>query len=262
VNEGPGAAGLDPRGVLAKVLAVLGAFGPDEHALPLAELARRTAIPKGTLHRVAADLVLAGLLERDGAEYRLGQRLFELGLRVPAERRLFEAAIPFMEDLYELTHETVHLGVREGQEVLYVGKIGGHRQADAPSRIGGRMPLHCTAIGKVLLAHAPSAFTRDYLAAGLERRGPRTVVAPGLLRRELTRIREKSLAFEHEESAAGIACVAAPVVGPDGELAGAVSVTGPMPRFVPERHARQVQAAGQGIATVLAGRAALHALGD
>ena len=70
------------------------------------------------------------------------------------ERTLLEVATPFLEDLYERTHETVHLGVREGAEVVYVAKVAGHRQVRSPTRIGGRMPLHSTALGKALLAHA------------------------------------------------------------------------------------------------------------
>ena len=176
--------------VLGKVVAVLFAFSADDHGVSLAELGRRTGLAKGTLHRVVGDLVAARLLERTTYGYRLSGLVFELGMRASVERRLLEVATPFMEDLRARTHETVHLGVLEGQEVVYVAKIGGHRQASAPSRIGGRMPLYCTAIGKALLAHSRPQLLADVVAAGLTRRTPRTITAPGMLRRQLERIVE------------------------------------------------------------------------
>ena len=248
------AAGPDRGTVLGKVLTVLQAFRPDDDELSLAELGRRTGLAKGTLHRVAADLVAARLLDRDSGGYRLGGQLFELGMRASVERGLLEVAIPFMQDLYERTHETVHLGIREGGEVVYVGKIGGHRAAVAPSRVGGRMPLHCTAIGKALLAFATRDVLADVVAAGLERKTPRTIVAPGLLRNELRRVAQAGVAFEHEESALGLVCVAAPIRDADELAVAAISVTGPVTRFRPEQHATAVRAAADGVTATLARR--------
>ncbi|MQY11167.1 Transcriptional regulator KdgR [Streptomyces sp. RB5] len=241
--------------VLGKALAILRAFGPADSVLPLAELVRRTGLAKPTVHRVAGDLVRHRLLDKTGHGYQLSGGLFELGLRAAAERTLLELAMPFLQDLYERTHETVHLGVREGQEVVYIAKIGGHRQAQAPSRTGGRMPLHCTAIGKVLLAYAPQEDWAAVLNGPLERRTPRTVVAPGLLRRQLTKAVETGVAFEHEESSPGLVCVAAPVLKPDGTTAvAAISVSGPATRFKPESHATAVRAAATALGSTLARR--------
>ncbi|MEZ5194619.1 MAG: IclR family transcriptional regulator [Nocardioides sp.] len=162
---------LDPRSVLGKAMAVLRAFTAED-GLGFAELQRRTGLPKATLHRVAGDLVTARLLERRDGVYHLGRQLFELGMLASVERTLLEVATPFLEDLYERTHETVHLGVREGAEVVYVAKVTGHRQVKAPSRIGGRMPVHSTAVGKALLAFAPEAVRVQVLTGPLERRTP------------------------------------------------------------------------------------------
>ncbi len=249
--------GPDRTTVLGKVLVVLHAFHPDDDAVSLAELGRRTGLPKTTLHRIAADLVQARLLDRVGGGYRLGGQLFELGMRASVERGLLDVAIPFMQDLYERTHETVHLGIREGIEVVYVEKIGGHRQANTPSRVGGRMPLYCTALGKALLAFSPRDVLERVVAAGLQRHTPRTIIAPGLLRGELRKAVREGVAFEHEESAPGIVCVAAPVRGADEQALAAVSVTGPVTRFRPEQHVASVRAAADGIATTLARRRAL-----
>ncbi|HET7474521.1 MAG TPA: IclR family transcriptional regulator [Dermatophilaceae bacterium] len=245
---------MDTSTVLGKVVTVLGSFTVDDHDLSLAELGRRTGLAKGTLHRVVTDLVGVRLLDRTQHGYRLSSQVFELGMRASVERRLMEVAIPFMQDLYERTHETVHLGVLDGHEVVYVSKIGGHRQATSPSSIGGRMPLHCTAIGKALLAHSPPTLLAEVVQAGLARRTPRTITAPGMLRRQLDRVLETGIAFEYEESAVGIACVASAVLDAFDQPVAAISVTGPVTRLDPQKHAVSVRAAAAGVAATLARR--------
>ncbi|WP_137875848.1 IclR family transcriptional regulator [Rhodococcus sp. Q] len=240
--------------VLGKAMVVLSAFTADDHGVGFAELQRRTGLPKATLHRLLTELVAVRLLDRDDSRYRLGRQLFELGMRASVERGLIEVATPFMEDLYERTHETVHLGVLEDAEVVYVAKIGGHRQASSPSRIGGRMPLHCTAIGKALLAHAPDELRSQVLSGPLPRRTPRTITAPGMLAKQLDTIVEAGVSFEFEEAAVGIVCVAAPVLDASDRPIAAVSATGPITRFRPQAHATQVRAAAAGISATLARR--------
>lgn len=249
---------LEQNSVLGKVMAVLEAFAPDDTGVGFAELRRRTGLPKATLHRIAHDLVAARLLTRVDGDFHLGSYLFELGMRASVERTLLEVATPFLEDLYERTHETVHLGLREGSEVVYVAKVGGHRQVRSPSRLGGRLPVHATAIGKALLAWAEEDDRNAVLAAPLQRRTPRTVTAPGLLRRQLDRVREDGVAFEYEEGAVGLVCVAAPVFDTDDRPVAAISVAGAVTRFRPVDHAASVRAAAAGIAATLARRELLQ----
>ncbi len=247
-----------PSSVLGKVVTVLSAFGPEDPALTLADLVQRTGLSKTTVHRLLVALLEARLVERDAphGRFRLGGRLFELGMLASVERRLLEVAMPFLHDLYMRTHETVHLGVLEGTEVLYVSQIGGHRQMPAASRLGGQMPLHCTAIGKVLLAHSDDDLFRDTVAHGLERRTPHTLTAPGLLRRQLKRCLETGVAYDHEESAIGLVCVAAPVLDREDRPLAAISMTaGSVTRFCPEQHVAPLRAAAAGVAATLARRA-------
>lgn len=242
--------GLDT--VLSKAAAILRAFGADDQAVPLAELVRRTKLHKTTAHRLCTELVEIGFLDKTTAGYRLAGGLFELGMRASVERSLIELAIPFLHDLAERTHETAHLGVREGREVVYVAKIGGHRQARSPSRVGGRMPLHCTAIGKVLLAYADDDVRLAVLDGPLDRRTPYTVVAPGLLQRQLEAIVANGYANEFEESQIGLACVAAPVFGASEQPIAAMSLTGPTPRFRPESHAAAIRSAASALSAIVA----------
>ncbi|WP_246210358.1 IclR family transcriptional regulator [Nocardioides piscis] len=237
--------------VLGKTVLVLRAFTPEDRGVRLIELGRRTGLPKGTLHRLCGDLVATGLLERHDDRYRLGRLMFELGMRASVERDLLEVAMPYLQELRAAVDETVHLGVREGAEVVYVAKVVGHRQVTAPSRAGGRLGLHCTAVGKALLAHAPPEVVENVIADGLQRRAPRTLTAPGLLMAQLQQVRETGVAFEFEESTVGLVCVGAPVFGPDDDVVAAVSVAGPVTRFNPRLHATRVGSTAQRISATL-----------
>lgn len=241
-----------PESVLGRAVSVLTAFSLDDRGLSLAELTRRTGLPKGTLHRLLGQMVGEGVLERTGSDYRLGRLVFELGVRASRDRDLLEVAGPFLEDLRAELRETVHLGVREGASVFYVAKLAGRSQASAPSRPGGRLGLHCTAVGKALLAYAGRDALDVVVAAGLERRTPRTITAPGVLARQLQQVRRTGVAFEAEESRVGLCCVAAPVLLEDGTAVAAVSVAGPVHRFEPAKHAARVRATAQAIAVTLA----------
>jgi IclR family acetate operon transcriptional repressor len=242
-----------PNSVIGRAMTLLAAFRPADTALSLAELTRRTGIPKPTVHRLVGELASWDVVERTGTGVRLGMRLFELGTMAPRQRGLREAAAPFLADLFEATHETVHLAVPDGVEVVYVEKIDSRRAPAVPSRVGGRMPAYCTGVGKALLAFAPAGRLADVVAAGLERRTPRTVVAPGHLARDLAVIAERGIAEEHEESTVGIACVAAPVLDAAGIAVAAVSITGWANRLDTGRLAPAVRTAALGIGRVLRG---------
>jgi DNA-binding IclR family transcriptional regulator len=240
-----------PESVIGRIGLVLNAFGPDDADLGLTELARRSGIAKPTVHRLAAQLVEAGFLERLESRYRLGVRLFELGQRVPSSRRLREAALPFMEDLYVATRETVHLAVPDGIEVMYLEKISGHRPVDAPSRIAGRMPMYCTATGKAMLAHSSEEVVERVLGGVLARRTPYTQTVPDVMRGELIEIRKSGVAVEREETRLGYVSVAAPLFGRRNTLVGAMSVTGPAYRTQLDSLSAIVRTAGRALSRVL-----------
>ena len=211
--------------MISKVVSLLDAFGPGHPELSLSELARITGLPVSTTYRLAAELVEWGGLERaDGAGYRIGMRMWELGALAPRAGTLRDVALPFMQDLYEATHENVHLAVRDGLEALYVDTIAGRGSVRTRSRRGGRLPLHATGVGKVLLAHAPPEVLTSLLDAGLRRYTAHTVVAPGHLKRALSDIRRTGIAYAREELTLGGSSVAAPVAGSDGVVVAALAV--------------------------------------
>ncbi|MEU5485215.1 IclR family transcriptional regulator [Streptomyces mirabilis] len=236
--------------MLDKAAAVLDCYRPDGGAFRLTEIAARTGLAKTTAFRLCSDLVRLGLLERDGETYRLGGRLFELGSLVPRRLDLREAALPFLQDLFEATHETVHLGVREGHEVVYIERIHGHQTLSLPSRIGGRLPLSCTGVGKALLAFSGSELVDEVLAAPLPRLTPHSVTDAARLRTAIEQIQVSGLAYEEQEAALGVSCIASPVF--DGPTAvGALSVAVPRARFHPAQLAPAVRTAALGLSRVL-----------
>lgn len=243
---------------LRRVAAVLNAFHPDDDGLGAAELARRTGLPKSTVHRIAVGLVEAGLLERRGAQVRLGLKLFEIGQRVPRQRVLREAALPYMSDLREATRQTVHLAVLEGHEVVYVEILPSPGGPDFPSRVGGRLPAQITGVGKAILAFSPPETIRAVLEHGLPRVSERSITAPGLLARELARIRREGVAFDREESGPGIVCAASPVLAPDGSALGALSVSGWSSRMRLRRVAPAVHTAALALSRALGAQRRAH----
>jgi IclR family transcriptional regulator, acetate operon repressor len=185
-------------------------------------------------------------------------RLFELGQLAPRQRGLAEAAAPFLADLFEATRETVHLAILDvptmpgaAPEVVYLQKLESTSAPRVPSRVGGRMPAYCTGVGKALLAFSPRPVVEQVLAAGLVRRTPRTVVAPGLLDRELAEVRARGVAEEHEESTVGIACVAAPVLDTADRALAAISITGWANRLETTRFAPAVRTAALSLSRAL-----------
>lgn len=237
--------------VLGRSLTLLAAFHSTDTVVSLAELNRRTGIPKSTAHRLLAELAEWQVVERIGTGFRVGMRLFELGQLAPVQRGIREAAAPFLADLVEATHQTVHLAILDGIDVVYLHKIDGRNCPPVGSRLGGRMPVYCTGVGKAMLAFAPGHVLDQVIARGLRRRTPRTVVAPGVLGRELEAVRASGFAQEREESAVGVACVAAPVLGSDGRPIAAISVTGWSNQLKTATFAPAVRTAALGIARTL-----------
>lgn len=243
---------MSPPGVLGRTLAVLEAFETGDVSLPLAELARRTGLPKPTVHRMALEMCRERMLERlDDGSYQLGLRLFEIGERVQTPRTLSQAALPIMEDLREATRQRIHLAVLEGVDVVYVEILGANLLHHIGSRTGGRFPAHATGVGKAILAYSPAAVVQARIEAGLPRLTPRTITTPGGLQRELQNIRTAGFAQDREESHVGVSCVAAPVFASDSKVRAALSITGRTPSIDPVRLGAAIRIAANTLSRAL-----------
>lgn len=242
-----------PRSVLRRALGVLDAFDYRDRDVTLSQLTKRTGLPKPTVLRIVRELVKWGALERcESGTYQLGVRLFVLGQKVPREGNIRDLAMPFLEDLYEATHENVNLGVLyDNVEVLYLARVTGHRSSDVVLRVGETLPAHSTSIGKALLAHAPPGVLDEVLRGGLARMTPHTVAMPGMLRKQLRAVAERGYAVNLEETHLGVVSVAAPILDADGTALAAISVTGKAGRVDPLRLAPAVCTAARMLSRTL-----------
>ncbi len=213
------------RPVTAKVAAILQAFAADRGELTLSGLCRRTGLPSSTVHRLCRELLAHGILERSPAGgYLVGLRLWEISARSPRGSGLRDAAMPFLQDLYEATQQHVQLAVLDGDDALIVEKISARHAVPTVGRAGGRLPLHASGVGKAILAHADPLVQERILAGPLPRYTPETITSGRELRAVLAQIRRDRTAYCHEEVTAGAVSCAAPIPAHDRALVAAVSV--------------------------------------
>jgi DNA-binding IclR family transcriptional regulator len=214
-----------------RVVLILSVFERSSEAQTAGQISVRTGIPRSSVHRILSQLVSARWLMRHEDGYALGLRMFEIGSLVAHRSRITSAARPFIHELAERTGQVVHLAVLDQQDVVYLDKVASAFADRAfagtlPSRVGGRLPAHCTAVGKALLAYSPLATVSEYLATGLRRRTDASLATPAALEAAIVGIRNSGYATDRDEAVPGVACVAAPIRNFD-EVIAAVSVCGP-----------------------------------
>lgn len=231
VNDATGSAKA-----LVKGIAIIDLLATHKDGLRLTDLVRHIDVPRATVVRLLSVLGDAHLISHshDG-RYRLGSQCAVWGAGFLSGLELREVAADVLARLAQLSNETCHLGVRDGDSVLYIDKVESPHSLRMVSRVGGLNPLHCTGIGKAILAYIPPDDLDEYCSRPLERRTANTIVAPEILRTELQRIRDRGYAADDIENEVGVRCVGAPIFDHNGELAGAVSLAGPTLRMTWER---------------------------
>jgi DNA-binding IclR family transcriptional regulator len=233
-------------------MAVLGAFGENHRILTLSEIARRAGIPLPTAHRLTRELVDGGALDRlDDGRYVIGRLVWAAGLLAPVQGRLREVAEPYLHDVYAATMATVHLAVRDGDEVLYLHRMQGRASVPIVSTVGSRLPMHATGVGKVLLAHSP-ADVRERVMANLVRVTPYTITRPELLAAQLERIRRDGVATTSEEMSLGACSLAVPITQTsDDAVVAAIGVVVATLKRDRQRLLGALQVAARGISRLL-----------
>ena len=237
--------------VLERALAILSAFSHTRPELRLADFAP-LGLHKSTLYRLLEVLRAHRLVELDPAtgQYRLGLRLFELGMLAVGRLELARSAQRALDLLVERTGETAHLGVLDGHDIVSIARAESPQALRMPGALGRRSPAHCTAIGKVLLAHLPEAEQRAFVSGrsfpALTRR---TLCRPEQLLRELRAVHQRGYAIDDEEIYPGVRCVGAPVRDHTGVVIAGVSAAGPTTRLprehLPRLAAEVLRAAGE-----------------
>lgn len=254
--------------VLDRALAVIDALAEDSGGISLAQLSTKLKLHKSTVHRLVMVLERHRLLEKhsETGRYRLGLKLFELGSRAIAGMDLRERARPHLQRVMYETDETVHLCVLDEGEVLYVDKIEPQRSVRMASSVGRRMPVHCTAVGKAILAELPASEIEEIVRQhGLRPATRRTVRTPAELSAELAAIRSRGYSIDDEENEEGVRCVGAAILDSTGSAVAAISVSGPSFRITKEKVpvvSRSVVAAAQAISAQLGYRPRIQATGS
>jgi DNA-binding IclR family transcriptional regulator len=237
----------------SRLLALLGAFADGAPTMSLTELARASDLPVPTAHRLLGELCEWGAVERmpDG-RYQIGLRLWQIGSLAPQLRNLRAIALPFMEDLYEVTHENVQLAVRDGKRVLYLDHISGRRSVGTLTKVAGRLPLHTTGVGKVILAFSEPELLESVLQDGLRRCTRYTITSPERLNEAVNHVRQTHLGFSVEEMTLGASSVAAPIFAANRALSASLAIVVRSSTDL-SRLAPAVRAAALGVTRTLTG---------
>lgn len=240
------------RSVSSRLLAVLFAFEGRKGDLSLSDLVGRTGIPPATVRRLVTELVAAGALERkaDG-RFTVGLRLWRLGTLAPMTESLRTLAKPFMEDLYAALRQHVQLAVLEGEQAVIIERLSAPQALGLVSQVGGRLPLHCSGVGKVLLSHGGGELAERVLAGGLRRYTARTIVDPAVLRMEIAACRRTGTASVRGELTDGADSVATRIVDGGGRVVAALSVVVQSGSIRHQAALPSVVASGLGISRVL-----------
>ncbi|WP_262107525.1 IclR family transcriptional regulator [Arthrobacter sp. Marseille-P9274] len=215
--------------IIARFVKIVSAFDDRHSSMSVAELGRRTGLPVTTTYRLVNELLLERLLDREpGGDVRIGTRMWELASRGSKMVSLREAALPFMEDVQAVVQHATTLGILDSDEVLYIERIGSRSTVVDISKIAGRLPLHATSSGLVLLAHSPSWYQESIMGRSLTRFTEHTLTDPAMLRRHLAEIRQRGFAAVPGVIVPETTGIAVPIFGPDNTAVAALSVIVPL----------------------------------
>ena len=217
---------------LARGLKILEILGQAQDGVSITELAESLGVDKGSASRLVATLASYGYAEKDERtrRYHLGLQVVSLSRSLLTRLPLRETAKPFLRELMERTGECAHLAIPARGKVLYIDQVESPATLRVNAQVGTMNPLHCTALGKVLLA-----FGDLELPAVLESFTPHTLTDPHRLRKNLEQVRARGYAEDDEEFDLGVRCIAVPVFDFRGKLVGSMGVSGPATRVTPER---------------------------
>ena len=206
----------------------------------LKELSDELDLPKSTVHRLLQAYRELGYVEQDNVSgrYRLSVKWLGISLKILEHIDLRHIARMTLTTLADMSGEVVHLVVLNDGEVVYIDKVEGKETIRMHSRIGHRAPVHCTAVGKSILAYLPEDDVRTILAEhGLPAHTPHTITDPDKLLEHLQHIRARGVAYDLEENEPDITCVAAPIFDHRGHVIAALSISGPTHRMRPRLEA-------------------------
>jgi len=223
---------------LDRALSILEEIVDSEKGLTITELSKKVGLPKSTTHRLVSSLTSRGYIKYGlhDHRYRPGLKLFEIGSKVLNGLELRKEVHPFLEELREKTGETIHLAVLDEAEVIYIDKVESPHTIRMYSKIGRKAPLHCTGLGKAILAFSPpEVFEKMLEEKGLRRYTENTITDPKELKEHLKKIRDIGYSIDDSEHEKDIKCVGGPIFDYTGELVAAFSISVPTMRLNEEK---------------------------
>jgi len=222
---------------LDRAFAVLDLLGESETPLGLAQVASSLQLHKSTAHRFLMVLERHRMVERTASgKFRLGLRLFDFGNRAIEQYDLRDRAQPHLRRLVAETEETAHLCILEAARVIYIDKIEPARSVRMITRIGASNPVHCTSVGKAILAFLPEDRAADVIRrTRFERFTHRTIANAEALRAEMEKTHRRGYAVDDEEFEEGLRCIAVPLLDAQRLPVGAVSISGPSFRVTAQK---------------------------
>ena len=226
-----------PIQVIDRMMKLLDVLSYYHDPVSLKQLAMETGLHPSTAHRILGAMGMSGFVERaEPGTYRLGIRLLELGNLVKSRINIRDSAMPLMQQLHKTLGESVNLGVRQGDEIVYVERTSsGRSSVRVVHLVGARAPLHVTAVGKLYLVEDGAQKVKEYAKrTGLPGSTPTSITKLAALEKELDRVRREGVAFDNEEIEQGLRCIAAPIRDDAGELVAGLSVSAPAERHNPE----------------------------
>ncbi|WP_415855558.1 IclR family transcriptional regulator [Sinomonas sp. G460-2] len=234
-----------------RIVRVVEAFDGEHSTLSAAELARRAGLPSTTTYRLVDELLAESLLDREGAKLRIGTRLWELVSRGSKVLGLREAALPFMEDVQSVVGHHTALGILDQQDVLYIERIGSNTSTINITRVAGRLPIHATSSGLLLVAFGAAEQQNTFLARRHPRLTDATITDPDELRRLLAEIRRTGYCVQLGTIVPESAGVAVPVFNAHGAAIAALSVVIPREGGPVQKSITALQTAARGISRSL-----------
>jgi DNA-binding IclR family transcriptional regulator len=221
-----------------RALGILEVLELSSTPLGVTEISNRMNLHKSTAFGLLLTLERRGFVSQstETGKYRLGLKLLELGEKVVSRIDLISMTHPFLTDLVERYKETVHLVIKNENEVVYIDKVDGPRAIGMYSKIGKRVPMHCTGVGKCLLAFMPQAEQEAFLKnMKFEKFTEHTLTNRDDLRKQLEQIRLQGYSVDDEEIENDLRCIAAPVYKHTGDVVAAISISGPSTRMTHEK---------------------------
>ncbi|WP_026478416.1 IclR family transcriptional regulator [Alkaliphilus transvaalensis] len=221
-----------------RTLTILEVLSDYEEGLGITELSAKIKLHKSTVHRLLSTLIHKGYVYQDpnSNKYHITIKLFELGNKRIETMDIFSVAKPYLKELRNETNEVIHLVIRDGNEIVYIDKMESDNTIRMVSRIGRRSSMYCTAVGKAIMSYLPQEeIKKIWESSDIKKYTEYTITSFEDMETELRKVRQQGYAIDEQENELGVRCIGSAVLNHTGEIAGAISISGPTIRVTKDK---------------------------